>query len=34
MFKRFITLFESKKVKLLKQLRKGDKINIYPPFGY
>ena len=34
MFRWFISLFETKKVKLLKQLRKGDKINIYPPFGY
>jgi len=34
MFKWFISLFESKKVKLLKQLRKGDKVNIYLPCGY
>lgn len=32
--KKFFGLFESKKIKLLKCINTGDKINIYPPEGY
>ena len=34
LLKKFFSFFISKKTKMLRKFRKGDKINIYPPKGY